>query len=443
MFIFSKLKVDENTKLSYQYLVKWIFISSFSGFLGVIIVHSFAYIIKRSYGFFLKTSIPLFIFPIIGAIINGILIYKIEPSAQGEGIPSYIKSLRNKMGFLDIKTTIFKYLAGIATLSTYGNGGIVGPVGRVTAGLSSYIISKIKKIGFTIEDVRTATICGMAAAVGTIFHSPLGGGIFAVEIIQKDKMGYKDLFPAILSSTSAVYFAKVLGFKSFYQFFVIDEFMNLNMLGWLLLLAITAGLIGGFYTWLYSTISKLLKRESGSILIKVLTGTLLASLISWLLNPELMGTSAKFMDAILVGDLNIIKGKMFDSIPLFLTIIIMLLVKAFANCITVGSGMSAGFTGPAAIIGMLIGIAFTEMLNIDSSTATHFAFIAAGFSGMLASSMNIPIAASVMTIEIFGLYYSLPASFAAVIGFQITRNKTIYEYAVKEISIPSVHNKTL
>ena len=440
--ILPKVRINEDTKLSYQYLIKWVFISSLSGFLGVIVVHSFAFFIKKSYEFLQIFGLPLFLFPVIGAVINGALIYRIEPFAQGEGIPSYIKSLRNNMGVLSIKTTIFKYLAGIATISTFGNGGIVGPVGRVTAGVSSYMIDKLKKLGFTIEDVRTAAICGMAAVVGTIFHSPVGGGIFAVEIIQKDKMGYKDLFPAILSSSSAVYFAKALGFKSFYQFFVVDEFMNLKMIGWLLVLAIIAGLAGGFYTWLYSTISKLIKRESGSIFIKVLTGSIIASLLSWLINPHLLGTSSSFMDAILVKDMYILRGNISSSIPIFIILIIMLLVKSLANCITVGSGMSAGFTGPAAIVGMLIGITFAEILNIDNSTATHFAFIAAGFSGMLASSMNIPIAAAVMTIEIFGLYYSLPAGLSAVIGFQITRNKTIYEYAVKEISSTSEHNIT-
>jgi len=59
------------------------------------------------------------------------------------------------------------------------------------------------------------------------------------------------------------------------------------------------------------------------------------------------------------------------------------------------------------------------------------------FSVILASIMNIPIASAVITIEIFGLYCSLTAGFSAVIGFQITRNKTIYEYAVREISILS------
>ncbi|MBN1760659.1 MAG: hypothetical protein JW863_20185 [Chitinispirillaceae bacterium] len=50
----------------------------------------------------------------------------------------------------------------------------------------------------------------------------------------------------------------------------------------------------------------------------------------------------------------------------------------------------------------------------------------------LSGSMNIPLAAAVMTIELFGLQYSFPAGFSAVIGFQVMRHKTIYDYAVRD-----------
>jgi len=56
--------------------------------------------------------------------------------------------------------------------------------------------------------------------------------------------------------------------------------------------------------------------------------------------------------------------------------------------------------------------------------------VAAGFAGLLASVMNIPLAAAVMTTEIFGLQYSFPAGLAAIVAFQVTRAKTIYDYAL-------------
>ncbi len=327
-----------------------------------------------------------FIFPrsaalytIFGALITGGIIYRLEPDSSGEGIPSYIQGLRFHGGCLPLSVTLFKYLAGLTTLSTFGNGGVVGPLGRVSAGIMSFIGRSFRKIGFTEDDMRTATICGMASVVGTVFHTSIGGGIFAVEIIQKAKMGYKDLFPAILSSSIAVALSKVFGLRSFYQISVIDQFMDIRMIGWLLVLSVLLGITGGLYTRLYALIVKLIKRERGYVLIKVVAGSVIASSIAWFINPELLGTSTNLIHSIIAGDLFSLTGRVPLAIPIAWTLIVMLTLKALCNCITVGSGMSAGFTGPAAIMGMLLGCSLAYILKIDHSSATFYAFIASDF----------------------------------------------------------------
>lgn len=83
-------------------------------------------------------------------------------------------------------------------------------------------------------------------------------------------------------------------------------------------------------------------------------------------------------------------------------------------------------------MGMLLGAFVANLFGLESTSPTYYAFLAAGFCGMIASSMNIPLAAAVMTVEIFGLHYSFPAGFAAVVGFQVTRHTTIYDFALKE-----------
>lgn len=85
-------------------------------------------------GFFLSIkSAPVFIWPVAGAAPVGLIIYRIEPRSKGEGIPSYIISLRENNDRLSVRETFFKFWAAILTLGTFGNGGFLGPVGRVTA----------------------------------------------------------------------------------------------------------------------------------------------------------------------------------------------------------------------------------------------------------------------------------------------------------------------
>lgn len=424
-----KIKISEESKVSYIFLLKWVLLSLTAGILGSVTVQSFFFFLTAISDFLLKYPVPPPVYAVFGAIITGGIVYRLQPEASGEGIPSYIQGLKVYGGKLPSSVTIFKYIAGLVTLSTFGNGGLVGPVGRVTAGIMSFISSRLHKLGLTDDDIHTATICGMAATVGAIFHTSIGGGIFAVEIIQREKMGYKDLFPAILSSSTAVFIAKLFGLRSVYLIQAPQELMDARMIGWLVVLSVLLGFAGKLYTRLYGLITKLIKREKGNVLLKVIAGSAVASCIAWFINPELLGTSGRLIQSIIGAEIPLLAGRLNGTISIGWILIVMMICKALCNCITVGSGMSAGFTGPAAIIGMLLGSSVAFFLNIDQSSPSYYAFIAAGFSGMLASSTNIPLASAVMTIEIFGLEYSIPAAVAAVIGFQINRHVAIYDFA--------------
>lgn len=432
---FSNDSVSGQRFISYVYLLKWIFCALVAGLLGSALVHYFTAVLTWVTIMLASMSIPLFVWPVAGALVAGGIIYRVDIHAAGEGIPSYILGLLRDDGKLPVSVTFYKFCAALVTLSTFGNGGVVGPLGRIGAGIMSALAGLfIKTTGFwTEDDRRTATICGLAATIGTIFQSSIGGGIFAVEIIQKAKMGYRDLFPAILSSASAVFICKVFGWEGYYNFDAANQFMDVTLIGWLLLLAVISGGAGGAYTILYMWIARLFRRNEGNILLKVIVGSSLASLTAWVINPELLGTSRNMVGAIFRADYNLLAGNLSHAaVPVGCILVLLLVAKVICNCVTVGCGMSAGFTGPAAIAGMLLGMTMAQLLDIPTDTASYHAFLAAGFSAMLAGSMNIPLAAAVMTVELFGLQYSFPAGFSAVIGFQVMRHKTIYDYAVRD-----------
>lgn len=431
-----QIKLDNDTKLSFTYLAKWIILAMLAGVIGTLVVHSFIYLLGLIRSLIAVSGVPIWVWPAAGAALVGGIIYRIQPHSAGEGIPSYIRGIRANQGKLEFSETFYKFWAALLTIATFGNGGVVGPLGRVTSGVMSYIEGRINKlhIVFDKHDQRTAAICGLAAAIGTIFHSSIGAGIFAVEIIQRKSMGYRDLFPSILSSASAVFVCKSIGWGSFYQFSAVDEFMDVRKIGWLLLLAILTGVAGSFYTYLYSRVSRLFKRKEGNVFLKVVAGSVLAFFIAWAVNPELLGTSRNIIGALFTNDISPVTGRL-SSLPVVPVIIVIMFLKMLCNCLTVGSGMSAGFTGPTVIVGMLLGVAVSRISNVDCLSPTYYAYLAAGFAGMLASVMNVPLAAAVMAIEVFGLQYSFPAGFAAILGFQVTRHRTIYDYALEEFDI--------
>lgn len=427
--------IPQEHRKSLKFLFKWTVIAVFSGVLGVGVVRSFAFLLTLIQELLSGTVTFLPVWTAAGALVTGALLYRISPESAGEGIPAYLKALRKEKGMMNTRATFVKYFAALVTLSSFGNGGIVGPLGRVNSGLVSFAAKRLKIFRENPWDLRTAGICGFAAIVGTVFHSSVGGGIFAVEIIQKNEMRYRDLFPAILSSSTAVFVSKLLGFSSFYPINAPNVFMNTRFLWGLLLFAVATGFLGKGYNRLYSWISRLFRRDEGSYtlvkIVKIVAGAAGAALIAWYVNPFALGTSRGLVEGLFTDNVSVIAGRLGGLLPLTAVLVLTAVVKAVGNCLTVGSGLSAGFTGPAALIGMLFGSAFAHLLGVPPLSADYAAFVAAGFAGMLASSMNIPLAAAIIAIESFGLQYSFPAGIAAIIGFQINRHQTIYDYTVR------------
>lgn len=382
------------------------------------------------------TFVPVFLWPVAGAAFASFLIYRIEPGARGEGLPSYIISLKKGDGRLPVSETFYKFLAALLTLGTFGNGGFLGPCGRVSAGIMSALQRVVPKKLVAKEHISLFPICGLAAVFGALVHSSIGAGIFAVEIIQKSSMRYRQLFPAVLASMVSVYFSQLLGFEPLFTINAAAAPFEMSMVGILILLSISAGFLGRGFTMLYALISKLFHRDlilpNHGIALRAITGSLSAFLIVWFINPDLVGTSSPVFTSVLTGFRDGLYGKLGEGVPFAVVLIILILLKSLANSLTVGSGMSAGFAGPAMLIGLLAGAFFAEIFGISPETPEYFSLLAAGFAGVFSSTMNTPIATSVLTIELFGMFYSLPAGLAAVIGFQVNRHHTLYDMVFEE-----------
>ncbi|MFO7736181.1 MAG: chloride channel protein [bacterium] len=283
------------------------------------------------------------------------------------------------------------------------------------------------------ENTATAAICGVSAIVGAVFHSSIGGGIFAVEILQREKINYSKLFPAILASSTAVFVAESMGWEAVYYFPRVENTMQMSNILLLFLLSVITGFMGVAYTKFYLFVTTVFGRDvMKKMPLKTIAGTAVAAFSVFFMAPELMGTSSTVFSGVLGKNHELLAGWSEFSLPVFAVVIFFAVLKAFANCVTVGSGMSAGFTGPATITGILTGAAFALFFGISPTGPDYYAFVAAGFSGILASSMNIPLAAAVIAVETFGLEVSFPAGIAAVVGFQINRQHTIYRFAFRD-----------
>ena len=200
-----------------------------------------------------------------------------------------------------------------------------------------------------------------------------------------------------------------------------------------LLIAAVTGISGRAYSAFYGFVARVSRREQkAGVLAKVLVGTLVAAGVSWLVNPGIMGTSENLIADLASGRSTTIYGNLPPSVPLAAILVVLAALKMTANSITVGSGLSGGFTGPAAIIGMLLGRAVGELIGAPAGSLEYHAMVAAGFTGMLASTLNVPIAAAIIAIEVFGIQHGVASGLTAVLAFQLNRRATIYDSSLEE-----------
>jgi len=263
---------------------------------------------------------------------------------------------------------------------------------------------------FTRDDHRILSICGAAGAIGAIFRSPLGGGIFVVELLYRSTLHYSDLFPAMLSSTMGFVVYSMLSSPT--PLFVIPDYIpNVFNIPFFLLSALAAGVVSLIFMGVFGQAQRLFAKLPLKRLHPVIGGAISGLIFIYV--PLSAGTGIDVIQDLIVKD----KG-----IPLLL---ILLAAKMLATSSTVASGGSAGLVIPSLFIGAICG-------NIISSLVPGATFgftssmAVAGMAASLASIANVPIAAAIMLVEMVGLRLGVPATLGSVIGYALGHSRVIY-----------------
>ncbi len=434
--------VATESRMGGKFLIRWAIQAIVAGVGGAVLVRSFEMLLTFLPVYRAQPLLHPVADAVMAALVTGFFLYWFAPGAAGEGIPAYLDAIRDRDGSLSFKDTVIKYPAALLALGFWGSGGMVGPVGRVTAGVSQSATLQLQKLFprlFADHDVEnihyyaptTAAIAGMAAAVAAIFGAPIAGAVFAVEVIQRDQLRYHQLFPAILSSSVAVFLMEIMGWSAPFRVVVTAYAPEALVIVPVVLVGIFSGFVGRAYTALYRFMSdRFRRRHHAGRVPRLVIGMVGAAVVGLLVHPTVFGTSSRLSMLLSIGDMETLAVGWLPAGGAVL-LLVLLLAKMVTNCVTVASGMSAGFTGPAALTGMFVGATVALLLGYEAGGHTYTTLVAAGFAGTLASMMNIPLAASILAMEVFAPTFGVPAGIAAILGFQIARYSTIYDAALE------------
>ena len=125
--------------------------------------------------FFFLGGAAVILIPVIGLILQSLMIYFFPKIAKKRGVADVIKSVATRGGFIRFKTTVFHFIAPVISM---GSGGTVGPEGPA-AQLGGGVASKLAQV-LSLSDSRRRmfTAAGSGAAIAAVFNTPLGGVFF-------------------------------------------------------------------------------------------------------------------------------------------------------------------------------------------------------------------------------------------------------------------------
>ncbi len=360
----------------------------------------------------------LFLIPSLGGLLSGWLVFTFAPEAEGHGTDAVIEAFHKKKGFIRGRVPIVKAIASIATISTGGSAGREGPIAQIGAGFGSFLADRLK---LSVSDRRILLLAGMAGGIGATFRAPLGGALFAVEVLYQDpEFEHEGLIPCIISSIvayslfgAATGWSPLLATPAF-------RFEHPIELGLYLLLSIACALMGTGYVRTFYYVRDRFKAMNIPIFLKPALGGLLLGIMAMFV-PQVLGSGYGWVQAALYG-----------KIALWI-MVLLAFGKIIATSLTISSGGSGGVFAPSLVIGAMLGGSFGAIVNALMPTlmADPRACVIIGMAGFFAGVANTPIATLIMVSELTGNYALLaPLMLVCVVAMVLFRRSSIYKQQV-------------
>lgn len=390
----------------------------------------------------------LIVIPTLGGLASGFLVFTFAPEAEGHGTDAAIKAFHHKRGVVPWRVPIIKMLASSITLGTGGSGGREGPIAQIGAGFGSYLATRMK---LSDAERRILMITGLGAGIGAIFHAPLAGAIFAIEVLYRDPdFESEALVPAFIGTTVAFsVFSLIFDIGSFNPLFEVPR-ADLTYAKPLLLLppltALALAMAGA--SWLYVRtfygVAGLFKKIPIRSHFKPAIGGALTGVVALVLYYAMQPFGpAQQKDAlsVLAFGYGFLQKVFVHQLPQTVgpAVAILLAVglgKILTTSLTIGSGGSGGVFGPSMVIGgslgAVVGVAFHAIIPSIVAPTDIVIFTILGMASFFAAAANTPVSTLIMVSELCNSYaLLLPSMWVCAISYFVSRRWNLYREQVK------------
>jgi CIC family chloride channel protein len=355
----------------------------------------------------------LLIIPALGGAIFGPLIYRFAREAKGHGVPEVMEAVALRGGRIRPRVAVVKSLASAICIGTGGSVGREGPIAQIGSALGSTLGQLLK---LSDERIRNLVACGAAGGIAATFNAPIGGAVFALEVIL-GQLHVTYFGAVVISAVTADVVTHF--FEKDVRAFTVPQYALVSPweLAFYTLLGILAAIGAvGFTRLLYFTEDRWDGLHFPEYLKPVIGGLLLGviGILSFKIDgfPRVFGVGYESISDVLFGRLTI------------QVILALFVLKMLATVMTLGSGGSGGIFAPSLFMGAMLGSLFGQAAHhlFPSVTAPAGAYAMVGMAAFFSGAAHAPVTAILILFEMTGDYsIILPLMLATVVSTLISR----------------------
>jgi len=381
--------------------------------------------------------------------------------------PSLAQTLQGQAG-VDVRwqlptysLTIRKFIATLITLGSGGSGGLeasVTLIGESTAaGLlkpRQVVRTAQERVGLfdrfwhwwrstDPDDLQTAQLGGISAAVATLLGSPFAAAFFATEVMYRRRPIIEKLVYSLIPALIAFFLTRLVtgGHTAMFEAEnLLPPPISLEYYSVVMLVAGLVALVSIYFSQIRVSFDDYFHHHQPNVWVRHVSGATMTGLIA--LSAAYM--TGHGLDLVLgPGEAPInaaLHGELTTQVAL-----IALIAKLLATIITIGSGGSAGLLVPSIFFGTMVAAAIAPMFGYEP-----YSLIIPAVTASLVSIVNVPMAAILFTVEAFGAPYMVPALLTLVVASILAHDNPIYRtqreeddsrqiipgYSVRRVPIP-------
>src|SRR5580658_10507395 len=373
------------------------------------------------------------LFPVVGSLGIGYLLYRYFPNARGSGVPQTKAALFASEGRITLRTVFGKFFCTSATLASGIPLGREGPSVQVGAGIGSVLG---RSLGLSTEQVKKLVPVGAAAAIAAAFNTPLAAVLFSLEEITGDL--YAPVMGAVVLASATAWMVLHV-FLGDHPLFKVPQYQLVHPaeFGVYAVLGLAGGVISAAFTKMLLGIrARFLLFPRNTVWFQPAVGGLLVGLMGWFV-PQVLGVGYGY-----VGDA--LNGRM--ALELMALLVILKLVAVTTSYAT---GNAGGIFGPSLFIGAMLGGAVGTVAHhlFPAYTATPGAYALVGMGAVFAGVVRTPMTSVLMIFEMTQDYAVIvPLMIANLVSLFIAsrlQQEPIYEgLAIQDgIHLPSAETR--